>query len=198
MDLFNNSSNLLPYDGLVRNMGCIYSKKEAQSILETLQNEIRWQEEELQMFGKKIKMRRKVAWYSDRNFTYRYSGVDKTGHLWTPLLKQLKDQVENLSGAQFNSCLLNYYLDGQDGMGWHSDNEKSLVKDACIASLSFGAERIFKLKHKQTKEVVNIPLESGQLILMEKQTQEFWKHSIPKSKKIHKPRINLTFRKYLI
>ena len=198
MDLFNNSPNLLPYDGLVRNIGCIYSKNEAKSILASLQNEIQWQKEALQMFGKKITMRRKVAWYSDRNFTYRYSGVDKTGHLWTPLLKQLKTEIEHQSGAQFNSCLLNYYLDGQDGMGWHSDNEKSLVKNACIASLSFGAERVFKLKHNQTKEVINIALESGQLILMEKQTQEHWKHAIPKSKKIHKPRINLTFRNYLI
>jgi alkylated DNA repair dioxygenase AlkB len=106
----------------------------------------------------------------------------------------LKATVEERCGTIFNSCLLNLYHDGREGMGWHSDDEKSLVRDGCIASMSFGAERKFSFRHKRTKETVSLVLEDGSLLVMAGTTQTHWHHQLPKSAKAGTPRINLTFR----
>ena len=113
---------------------------------------------------------------------------------WTPELLSLKEIIELKTGEKFNSCLLNLYHNGNEGMGWHSDNEKELGEHPVIASLSLGAARKFLLKHNQTKQKIAIILESGSLLLMKGETQEKWIHSLPKTKIIQKPRINLTFR----
>jgi alkylated DNA repair dioxygenase AlkB len=120
--------------------------------------------------------------------------MEKKALPWTRELTILKQVVENLSNTKFNSCLLNLYHDGNEGMGWHSDDEKSIEEHSTIASVSFGAERKLSFKHKQTKETISVLLENGSLLLMKDATQKNWLHGLPKSTKITLPRINLTFR----
>jgi alkylated DNA repair dioxygenase AlkB len=125
---------------------------------------------------------------------YTYSSTTKRALAWTTELSELKQIIEGYAGTKFNSCLLNLYHNGNEGMGWHSDDEKPLGKNNTIASLSFGAERKFSFKHKQTKQTVSVVLEHGSLLVMKGATQSNWLHSLPKSKNITQPRINLTFR----
>jgi alkylated DNA repair dioxygenase AlkB len=197
MDLFRQSAtaNLLPRDGLVRYLGPVFDPQDATRIFADLQKNIPWAHDEVVMFGKRITTARLVAWYGDEPFAYAYSGTCKRALSWNPLLCELKEKAEIFSGSSFNSCLLNFYQNGGEGMSWHSDDEKSLVADACIASISIGAERKFSFKHKQTKGVISLMLENGSLLLMEGETQRFWQHALPKTKAVSAPRINLTFRK---
>lgn len=187
--------NILPYDGIVEYYGKIMDTGEADRYLQTLLDTIEWKHDEAIIFGKHIITKRKVAWYGDRNYDYAYSGTTRTALLWTPELLQLKTLTEQLTGERYNSCLLNLYHNGDEGMAWHSDDEKMLGKDSTIASLSFGAERKFSLKHRVNKtETPSLMLESGSLLVMRSTTQTHWLHSLPKSKKVLSPRINLTFR----
>ncbi|MGV3460597.1 MAG: alpha-ketoglutarate-dependent dioxygenase AlkB family protein [Flavobacterium sp.] len=196
MDLFSNSdnTNLLPYDGAVIYYGPVVPHEEANRYLEYLLNEIEWENDNAIIYGKLIITKRKAAWYGDRPFEYTYSKTTKTALPWTPELLALKAIAEKVTGETYNSCLLNLYHDGSEGMAWHSDAEKDLIKDGAIASLSFGAQRKFSFKHKQTKEAVSVILEHGSALVMKGTTQTYWLHSIPKSTKILKPRVNLTFR----
>ncbi len=196
MDLFNNSSdyNLLPYDGTVNYYGIILNKNKASFFYDSLLNTIAWKNDVAIIFGKRIETKRKVAWYADKPFEYTYSNNTKQALTWTPELLKLKELVEQKTGEQFNSCLLNLYHDGSEGMAWHSDGEKDLKKDGAIASLSFGAERKFAFKHKELKKTIALVLESGSLLVMKDKTQTNWLHRLPPTKKVHRPRINLTFR----
>ena len=196
MDLFGNDpkTNLLPCDGKVNYFGPILTPAETRCYYEALLSEIPWKNDEAVIFGKHIITARKIAWYGDSSFSYTYSGTTKKALPWTPELAKLKAMVETLTETVFNSCLLNLYHNGDEGMAWHSDDEKSLGKDSTIASISLGAEREFRLKHKRTEDKVSVLLESGSLLVMKDTTQTHWLHSIPKSKKITTPRINLTFR----
>jgi len=150
------------------------------------------------MFGKLVTMRRKVAWVGDPNCSYTYSGVKKAPQNWTPELLSIKSQLEEIAKAEFNSCLLNLYHDGDDGMGWHSDNERELDPKAPIASLSLGAQRKFALRHKKDKETISLFLENGSALIMYPPTQEYWQHALLKTKTASEVRINLTFRKISI
>ena len=199
MDLFRNdpTANLLPCDGTVNYFDPILSHANTQQYYQTLLHEIPWKNDEAVIFGKRLITARKVAWYGDSNFSYTYSGTTKQALQWTPELATLKALIENLTLSTFNSCLLNLYHDGNEGMAWHSDDEKSLGKDTTIASLSLGAAREFRLKHKRTPDKISVLLESASLLVMKDSTQSHWLHSIPKSKKITTPRINLTFRTML-
>jgi len=196
MELFPNDpgTNLLPYDGTVNYYGPIFSRSETQGYYEALLHGIPWKNDEAVIFGKHIITARKVAWYGNSNFSYTYSGTTKQALVWTAELAALKTKVENLTGTIFNSCLLNLYHTGDEGMSWHSDDEKSLGKNSTIASVSLGAEREFRFKHKRLDEKTSILLEDGSLLVMKDATQSHWLHSIPKSKKVRTPRINLTFR----
>ena len=198
MDLFGNladaNHNLLPKDGTVNYYGKIIDQEEADAFYLQLLENIEWKNDEAVIFGKKILTKRKVAWYGDENFEYTYSNSTKKAILWTPELLKLKALAEEKTGEEFNSCLLNLYHSGDEGMAYHSDGEKDLKKNGAIASLSFGAERKFSFKHKFTKEKVDLLLEHGSLLVMKDQTQSFWLHRLPPTKKIHTPRINLTFR----
>ncbi|WP_316929254.1 alpha-ketoglutarate-dependent dioxygenase AlkB family protein [Cyclobacterium qasimii] len=138
--------------------------------------------------------KRKVAWYGEEAFEYTYSKTTKSALPWTQALLELKHSIENLTEDTFNSCLLNLYHDGNEGMAWHSDGEKDLKKQGAIASLSFGAERKFSFKHKETKTKSELILENGSLLIMKGDTQTNWLHRLPPSKRIINPRINLTFR----
>ena len=196
MDLFapGPTDNLLPHDGTVNYHGRILSECDAWDYYEALMVTVPWKNDEAVIFGKHIVTARKVAWYGDSDFSYSYSGTTKQALPWTRELQALKDLVEERSGARFNSCLLNLYHSGNEGMGWHSDDEKELAKDSPIASVSLGAERKFVFRHKRTKETVAVMLENGSLLVMKGTTQTHWHHQLPKSAKITTPRINLTFR----
>jgi len=196
MDLFNTEAvtNLLPYDGEANYYGRVMTVSEANNYLDSLLDTIAWKNDEAVIFGKHIITKRKVAWYADMDYSYTYSNTTKQALPWTKELLELKTLTEKLTGEHFNSCLLNLYHNGDEGMAWHSDDEKALGKDTSIASLSFGAERKFALKHRATKEGTSLILENGSLLVMRGTTQTHWMHSLPKSKKILTPRVNLTFR----
>ncbi len=198
MDLFGNladaNENLLPKDGTVNYYGKILEKEEADAFYLQLLENIEWKNDEAVIFGKKILTKRKVAWYGDDNYEYTYSNSTKKAIPWTPELLKLKALAEEKTGEKFNSCLLNLYHSGDEGMAYHSDGEKDLKRNGAIASLSFGAERRFSFKHKFTKEKVDLLLEHGSLLVMKDQTQSFWLHRLPPTKKVFTPRINLTFR----
>ncbi|MBC7400325.1 MAG: alpha-ketoglutarate-dependent dioxygenase AlkB [Mucilaginibacter sp.] len=196
MELFktDNTINLLPNDGIVNYYGKVMDTIQANNYLNILLETIQWKNDEAIIFGRHIITKRKVAWYGDGGYSYTYSNTTKQALSWTKELLELKALVEQLTGEQYNSCLLNLYHDGNEGMAWHSDDEKSLGKDTSIASLSFGAERKFALKHRVSKHPVALTLENGSLLVMKGATQSNWLHSLPKSKKVTMPRVNLTFR----
>lgn len=187
-------TNLLPYDGFAFYYGSIIPKPEACNFFENLLGTTDWKHEEAFVYGRHITTKRKVAWYGDKAYSYTYSKVTKEALPWTEDLLFIKQTIEEKTGEAFNACLLNLYHNGDEGMGWHSDNESSIEKESAIASVSFGADRMFSFRHKKTKETVSILLESGSLLLMKGITQQHWHHSLPKSKKIKEARINLTFR----
>ena len=198
MDLFGNGidsiKNILPKDGTVNYFGKIFSGTEADQYLNSLLSNIVWKNDEAFILGKLIITKRKVAWYGDSGFEYSYSNRTKKALPWTQELLALKSKIETETGENFNSCLLNLYHTGEEGMAWHSDGEKDLKKDGAIGSLSFGAERKFSFKHKTTKETVSVMLEHGSLLVMKGSTQTHWLHRLPPTTKTLKPRVNLTFR----
>lgn len=198
MQLFQNEidskQNLLPKDGCVNYYGQIFNSEQSEEYWSKLLNEIDWRHDEIMLFGKKIITKRKVAWYGEKPFEYTYSKTTKKALPWTKTLAEIKHEIEFRTKETFNSCLLNLYHNGNEGMGWHSDAEKDLQENAAIASLSFGATRKFVFKHKESKEKVELLLENASLLLMKDITQKHWLHSLPPSKKILTPRINLTFR----
>jgi alkylated DNA repair dioxygenase AlkB len=198
MDLFSTeldkNINLLPKDGTVNYYGPIMSNDKANYYLAALLENIDWKNDEANIFGKLIKTKRKVAWYGDSSFNYTYSNTTKHALIWTTALLELKALVEEHTGETYNSCLLNLYHNGNEGMAWHSDGEKDLKKNGAIASLSFGAERKFAFKHKETKEIVSRILQNGSLLVMKGETQKHWLHRLPPTKLISRPRVNLTFR----
>jgi len=196
MDLFNTNpaSNLLPNDGEVNYYGKILTRENAQYYFDQLLKNIKWDNDKAVIFGKTIITKRKVAWYGDQAFDYTYSKTTKSALPWTKELLELKEIVENKTGEIFNSCLLNLYHNGDEGMAWHSDAEKDLKKNGAIGSLSLGAERKFAFKHKKTKQTASVLLEKGSLLVMKGTTQTNWLHRLPPTKKVKTPRINLTFR----
>ncbi|WP_316815955.1 alpha-ketoglutarate-dependent dioxygenase AlkB family protein [Pedobacter nyackensis] len=198
MDLFSNETNaynnLLPNDGTVIYYGKLMSLQTANDYFAILMETIEWKNDEAIIFGKHILTRRKVAWYGDKEFEYTYSNTTKKALPWTKELLELKAIAEKTLGETFNSCLLNLYHTGEEGMAWHSDGEKDLKKNGAIGSMSFGAERKFAFKHKQSKQTVSLILEHGSLLVMKDDTQTNWLHRLPPTKQKHKQRINLTFR----
>lgn len=200
MDLLNAlidpSINLLPKDGIVNYYGPLISLHAANNYFQKLSDRIEWEHDEVVICGKRIVTRRKVAWYGNRSYTYTYSSATKEALPWIKELLELKQLAEESTNESFNSCLLNLYHNGDEGVAWHSDAEKELKHNGAIASLSFGAERKFSFKHKQSKETVSVILEHGSLLVMKGVTQKFWLHRLPPTKKIRRPRINLTFRTF--
>lgn len=188
------SKNWLPNGGVVNYFGKIFSQEEADLFYQKLLTNIEWKNDEAIIFGKKVITKRKVAWYGEFPFEYTYSNVTKRALLWTPELLELKNTVEKITQETYNSCLLNLYHDGSEGMAWHSDGERDLKKNGAIASVSFGAERKFCFKHKISQEKIDFFLEHGSILVMKAETQTNWLHRLPPTKKIHSPRVNLTFR----
>ena len=206
-DLFAPSptDNLLPCDGMVNDLGIVVS--ETTELYEQLLMELPWQADVVTLFGKTHVTTRQIVWMGDEGMSYHYSGHSRQAITWTQSIFYLKRHIEKELSAigidvKFNSCLLNYYPSGADGMGYHADDEKELGQQPVIAALSLGATRKFVFKHKtlryQDKPVkVEIHLESGQLIVMHGDTQSHWKHTITKTKTVNEGRISLTFRRTL-
>lgn len=198
MDLIEQLSgepqNLLPYDGVVQYYGAVIPLHKADQYLKDLLDNIAWKNDEAVIFGRKIIASRKVAWYAQAPFTYTYSNSTKTALPWTQSLLELKSIAEEVSGETYNSCLLNLYHDGSEGMAWHSDGEKDLKKNGAIASMSFGVERKFAFKHKRSKATISQVLGHGSVLVMRAQTQSYWLHRLPPTKLVHSARVNLTFR----
>jgi alkylated DNA repair dioxygenase AlkB len=167
---------------------------EATYYFDRMLENVEWRNDEAVIFGRHIVTKRKVAWYGDESYSYAYSGKVRDALGWTAELLELKVIVERLCGRTFNSCLLNLYHNGEEGMAWHSDDEKTLAPDGAIASLSLGAERKFSFRHRKTRETIAVQLEPGSLLVMHGTTQTYWMHALPKSKRVTMPRVNLTFR----
>ena len=198
MDLFSElidqSENILHKDGVANYYQEVLSLKLADHYLSSLLNKIEWKNDEAVIFSKRIITKRKVAWYADKPFKYTYSNNTRLALPWIEELLELKEIVEKRTSETFNSCLLNLYHDGSEGMAWHSDAEKELKKNGAIGSLSFGEERKFTFKHKKSKDMVSLTLHHGSLLVMSGATQTHWLHRLPQTKTVNKPRINLTFR----
>ncbi|MFV0415167.1 MAG: alpha-ketoglutarate-dependent dioxygenase AlkB family protein [Chthoniobacterales bacterium] len=190
--------SVLPYDGESIYYGRIFSAEKAEHYLRIFLDKIPWQHDEAMIFGKHIVTARKVAWFGDAHYDYAYSGRTRTARPWTPELLAIRSEVERLGASHYNSCLLNLYDDGSQGMAWHHDDEKGLGKNSDIASVTFGATRRFDFRHKISKEKVSLYLPAGSLLIMRGHTQARWQHQVPKSKKITEPRVNLTFRRMIV
>lgn len=175
-----------------------FNESESNSIFTDLYKNVQWEQENILLYGKKFALPRLTAWYGDQGKTYTYSKIRMNPNPWTPSLKYIKSQIEDICGEKFNSVLLNLYRDGSDSIAWHSDDEKELGENPKIASLSFGETRSFMLRHKFKKELkLSFKLTHGSLLIMGGTTQHYWQHQIPKTRSSSKPRINLTFRKIL-
>jgi alkylated DNA repair dioxygenase AlkB len=189
-----NTQNLLHQDGIALYYEKAIPENQIKPIFDELLNNISWENERVVMFGKEIITKRKVAFHSDSSIAYTYASRTKIGLPWKETLITLKNIVESITKEKYNACLLNLYHNGEEAMGWHCDNEKEIVANSSIASLSIGATRKFSFKHKVTKESISIQLENGSLLEMKGAIQQHWWHALPKSKKITESRINLTFR----
>lgn len=174
----------------------VFDDTESVFFFNQLKKEIYWKHEPIKIFGKKILQPRLTSFYSTNNRSYSYSGIKMKPNKFNETLNNIKEKVELLSNSSFNCVLLNLYRNGQDSNGWHSDNEKELGKNPTIASVSFGDERYFNMKHREKKSFkLKLLLKNGSVFIMSGETQEYWLHQIPKTKKNVGPRINLTFRK---
>lgn len=198
MDIFGNKLNqpinLINNDGLVDYYGSLMTDLQADGYFEKLLESIEWKNDRAVIYGKQIITKRKVAWYGERAFNYTYSNTTKKALTWTQELLELKTMAEKKTNESYNSCLLNLYHNGTEGMAWHSDAEKDLKHNAAICSLSLGAERKFSFKHKRSKEVVSLVLKHGSCLVMKGTTQKNWLHRLPPTSIPTKARINLTFR----
>jgi len=189
-----SATNLLPKDGCVNYFPAVFPPDRCAALFDVLKGSLDWQFDQIYMFGKLITTKRKVAWVGDEACAYTYSGVKKQPQPWTSELLDIKGALEQVAQCRFNSCLLNLYHNGDEGMGWHSDDEKELDPSAPIASLSLGGARKFSFKHKTEKTTAALTLESGSVLIMFAPTQAFWHHSLLKTKRPVAERINLTFR----
>ncbi|WP_431128767.1 alpha-ketoglutarate-dependent dioxygenase AlkB family protein [Flagellimonas flava] len=195
MELFDTKINLdLPNADIIYHPSFL-SPERANHFFRILGETIPWQQDQITVFGKTHPQPRLTALYADNDKTYSYSGITMNPHSFTPELQQIKNEVEQLAQITFTTCLLNFYRDGKDSNGWHSDDEKELGTNPIIASVSLGAERFFHLRNKTDKGIKSkILLQHGSLLIMKGTTQHFWQHQIPKTSKKIGGRINLTFR----
>jgi len=182
-------------DADIRYLPAAFTPAEADELFADLRDGISWRQEEVVIFGRARLVPRLVAWHGDPGARYTYSGVAHEPLPWTPVLQAVRSRVESLSGHRYNSVLLNLYRDGRDGMGWHADDEPELGRDPVIASVSLGATRRFRLRHRRRRDTVPLDLGHGSLLLMQGPTQHHWVHAVPKTSRPVGERINLTFRR---
>ncbi|MFY0524151.1 alpha-ketoglutarate-dependent dioxygenase AlkB family protein [Archangium gephyra] len=199
-DLFGASLsdiNLLPCDGIVNDYGSALGPAEADALYERLLNQLPWRPDIAVVNGVATETARHALWYGDRPFRYMHSGIPRQAQPWPAgLLDDVKRLAEEVSQTRFNSCVLNLYHDGREGMTWHSDSEAAYGPHTAIASLSLGATRKFAFMHKRTRERRELMLRHGQFIVMRGETQRHWLHAVMKTFTVTSPRINLTFRTF--
>jgi alkylated DNA repair dioxygenase AlkB len=183
---------LLSYDGSALYRSGFFNSAECEQMFRSINDETPWEARNIVLFGKEVPQPRLACWYGD--LAYSYSGITLDPRPMTPTLLEIKQRCEQAASARFNSVLVNLYRDGQDSMGLHADDEPELGVEPIIASVSFGGERNFRLRHRQSKDLQQISLASGSLLVMSGLSQECWMHDVPKTKKFVEPRINLTFR----
>lgn len=171
-----------------------YNREKANQFLEAFVNNIKWNQESMNMYGKQVLFPRLTSWYGESDKPYSFSGITLQPYPWSAELLEIKQTIEPLCNVSFNSVLLNRYRDGNDSISWHTDAEKELGKNPVIASVNFGAERVFQLRHTETNERIDILLKHGSLLIMQGELQHYWQHQVPKTKKINSERVNLTFR----
>jgi alkylated DNA repair dioxygenase AlkB len=183
---------LLPHDGSALYQLGFFNSSDSERMFRSILDETPWEARNIILFGKEVPQPRLACWYGD--LAYSYSGITLDPRPMTPTLLEIKQRCEEEASTQFNSVLLNLYRDGQDSMGLHADDEPELGAEPVIASVSFGGERNFRLRHRKSKELQQVSLASGSLLVMSGLSQECWMHDVPKTKKFVEPRINLTFR----
>ena len=194
MNLFNDSQLQLP-DAELEFHADWLDRATADLWLAQLHAETPWQQPQLQLYGRKVVLPRLVAWYGDAEASYRYSGLTHRPLPWTPLLTQIRARLVAAVGQPLNGLLLNYYRDGQDSMGWHSDDEAELGRNPLVASLNLGGSRRFDLRRKGHSRIeYSLLLNHGSLLVMGGPTQHYWQHQVAKTRSPCAPRLNLTFR----
>ena len=171
-----------------------FERSIADQYLQRFIDNIEWRQESMNMYGKQVLFPRLTSWYGDNDKPYSFSGITLNPHAWSEELLFIKSKIEPICETVFNSVLLNLYRDGNDSISWHTDAEKELGRNPLIASVNFGAERKFQIKHNETGEIHDIILKHGSLLIMRGELQHYWKHQVPKQKTLNKPRVNLTFR----
>jgi alkylated DNA repair dioxygenase AlkB len=195
MDLFSSANSLVPIpieDGCLALQQQLALPLSNAEMLARLVAETAWRAETVTVFGQRHLQPRLTAWHGEARYTY--SGLTLDPLPFTALLQQIRAAVEAATGARFNSVLLNYYRDGRDSMGMHSDDEPELGEEPAIASVSFGVTRTFILRHKRSKRTVKLDLDDGSLLFMSGMLQQNWLHGINKSARPLGARVNLTFR----
>jgi len=182
-------------DGELAWHGDAFTPAESSALFAELREKLPWHQEQLLIFGRERPVPRLVSWHGDPDARYAYSGVLHEPAPWTAALTQIRERVQRLAGGRFNSVLANLYRDGRDGMGWHSDDEPELGREPLIASVSFGATRRFRLRHRREKSLTHaLDLTDGSVLVMSGATQHHWQHAITKTARPVGPRINLTYR----
>ncbi|UOB16932.1 alpha-ketoglutarate-dependent dioxygenase AlkB family protein [Abyssalbus ytuae] len=197
IDVNNDSESIKPAlkDAELIYYPHFFSENKADQYFKYLLNNVPWQQDDIRVYGKTFKQPRLTSFYASNTKVYSYSNISMYPKKFSGKLLEIKKKVEKVSNLEFTSCLLNLYRDGKDSNGWHSDDEPELGKNPVIASVSFGEERFFHLKHKFEKNLrYKILLQHGSLLIMKGKTQHTWLHQIPKTSKEIRPRINLTFR----
>jgi len=176
------------------------SAGEADALLEYCLLKLPWRQDSLTIGGKRVAIPRLQNWFGDPEAQYSYSGLALTPLPWTAQILQIRDLAEVIAGQSFNAVLANYYRNGRDSVGWHSDDERELGPKPVIASVSLGTTRVFEMRHRYDKSLktLRLPLTHGSVLVMKGETQQFWRHQLPKDEEITKPRVNLTFREILV
>ena len=172
----------------------VLSAQKSLDLFYYLQQNLNWQQPNITVFGKTGPIPRLQCFISEENLEYGYSGHKLDLEPWPDVLLAMRTRLENHLQQPFNSILVNYYRDGHDSMGWHSDDEAELGPEPTIACVSLGSERLFKLKHKVSNSITNIKLQSGSCLIMSGQSQQNYQHALPKQTTLKHPRISLTFR----
>ena len=195
MALFSEKIELDLPDAKIDYYPCFIETSLANSFFQELKEKVKWQQDDITVFGKTYAQPRLTALYADNQKTYSYSNITMHPHQFGDTLLKIKELVIEHTKFEFTTCLLNRYRNGKDSNGWHADDEKELGQNPVIASVSLGAERYFHLRHKKDNTLKHkMLLQHGSLLVMKGETQHFWQHQLPKTAKIIGERINLTFR----
>lgn len=193
--LYGDTVNLLSHPAEALLYPDFFSKEESDLYFQLILQQSPWKQEPIKLFGRSVMQPRLTAYYGDEGVQYSYSGVTMHPEQWTETLQEIKLRLERKFITTFNAALLNYYRDGNDAMGWHRDNEKELGKYPVIASVSLGEPRIFQFRSYEEKmPIVSVELNHGSVLLMRGETQQYWEHQLPRTKKVKSARVNLTFR----